>query len=174
MKKLITTLAIGMASLGLAYAGNLSKAPIEPKVPVGPGLDCFGAGFEFSGFGGGMIPDSGSGEMGGGAALSYFFDTNIGVEFSYAVYAFDSAEHLFGANLVYRVPIADGCLAPYLLLGGGLTTNNSTNGFFDIGAGLDIRFDSWSVIGIFIDGTYNWVSGAEDFTQVRTGFRIPF
>ena len=174
MKKLITTFAIGMATLGLAYAGDMSKAPVEPTIPIETGCDCFGAGFEFSGFGAGLIPDSGDGELGGGAALSYFFDASLGVEISYAVFAFDSAEHLIGANLVYRMPNTSSCFAPYILLGGGVMTNSSTNGYFDVGAGLDIRFDSWDCIGIFVDGTYNWASDAEDFTQVRTGFRIPF
>lgn len=173
MKKLLSTLTVLSLSLGFAAAGDYGKNPVE-KNPIPVGCSCFGTGFEFSGFVAGAIPDSGDGEIGGGVALGYFFTENVGVEASYTVAAFDSEEHILTANVVYRMPIKDLCIAPYVLLGGGVLTNGSTDGLWDLGGGLDIRFDSWGCVGIFVDATYNWVDGDRDFTLIRGGVRIPF
>ncbi|MCB1234317.1 MAG: hypothetical protein KDM91_04525, partial [Verrucomicrobiae bacterium] len=102
------------------------------------------------------------------------FTENVGVELSYAVLAFDSEEHVITGNLVYRMPLKDLCIAPYLLVGGGLLTNSATDGLFDVGGGLDIRFDSMGCLGLFADATYNWVDGDRDFTLIRSGVRVRF
>jgi hypothetical protein len=174
MKKLLSTLTVLSLSLGFAAAGDYGKNPVEKNPVVPTGCECFGTGFEFSGFVAGAIPDSGDGEMGGGASIGYFFTENIGIETSYTVAAFQSEEHILTANLVYRMPIKDLCIAPYVLLGGGVLTNGSTDGLWDLGGGLDIRFDSLGCVGLFVDATYNWVDGDRDFTLVRGGVRIPF
>ncbi|MCP5539588.1 MAG: outer membrane beta-barrel protein [Akkermansiaceae bacterium] len=173
MKKLLSTLAILTLTAGLATAGDWSKNPVE-KNPIPVGCACFDPGFEFSGFIAGGIPDNGDSELGGGASASYFFTENVGVELSYAVLAFDSEEHVITGNLVYRMPLKDLCIAPYLLVGGGLLTNSATDGLFDVGGGLDIRFDSMGCLGLFADATYNWVDGDRDFTLIRSGVRVRF
>jgi hypothetical protein len=175
MKKILSTLAILTASATLVAAGD-SKAPIDAKVPLPPlGCACFDPGFEFSGFGGALIPDEGGSAGGGGASIAYFFTENVGVETSYSVYATDpSEEHIITANLVYRIPMKDLCIAPYLLVGGGVITNSDTDALFDVGAGLDIRLESMGCIGLFVDATYNWKNREDDFTLIRGGVRIPF
>ena len=85
-----------------------------------------------------------------------------------------SEEHVLTANLVYRLVNRDACIAPYLLVGGGLLTNSSSDGLFDVGGGIDIRFDGMGCVGIFVDATYNWVEDDRDFTLIRGGVRIPF
>lgn len=174
MKKLLTTLSILTASAGLALAGS-GKVVYNDKVPLpDPGCDCFGTGFEFSGFGGALIPSSGSSAGGGGIGLGYFFTENIGVDVSYGVYATDpSEEHVVVANLVYRLVDRNMCIAPYVMIGGGLLTNGATDGLWDLGGGIDIRLPD-SCLGIFVDATYNWVDGNRDFTLIRGGVRIPF
>jgi len=172
MKKLLSTLTVLSLSLGIAAAGGYGKNTIDKGVVPASGCDDFGTGFEFSGFVAGAFPDSGDGEIGGGASIGYFFTENVGLETSYTVAAFESTEHIITANLVYRLPIKEVCIAPYVLLGGGLLTNSSTDGLWDLGAGLDFR--GFGNIGIFVDGTYNWVDGDRDFTLVRGGIRIPF
>ena len=175
MKKLLSSLAVLSLSLGLATAGDYGKAPVVKNPVVIPaGCDCFGTGFEFSGFIAGALPDNGDDELGGGASLGYFFTENVGVEFSYAAIATDSTEHILTGNIVYRVPMRDLCIAPYFLVGGGLLTNSSTDGLFDVGGGIDIRFESLGCSGVFIDATYNWVEDDRDFTLIRGGVRIPF
>lgn len=175
MKKLLSTLGVLSLSVGLATAGDYGKNPVEKNPVVIPaGCDCFGTGFEFSGFAAGAIPDNGDGELGGGAAIGYFFTENVGVEISYTVAAFESEEHVITGNLIYRMPIEDLCIAPYVLVGGGVLTNSATDGLFDVGAGLDIRLDSMGCVGIFVDATYNWVEDDRNFTLVRAGVKIPF
>lgn len=174
MKKLLSTLAVLSFSVALASAGSWGKSTIE-RTPAPPaGCDAFGTGFEFAGFAAGVIPEHSGDAFGGGIALSYFFTEEVGVDLSYTVGAFDSEEHIFSANLVYRIPVRELCIAPYGLLGGGFQTNGSTDGFFDLGVGLDIRPDFLGGAGIFVDATYNWVSSEEDFTLIRGGVRIPF
>ncbi|NNE94165.1 MAG: hypothetical protein HKN23_21160 [Verrucomicrobiales bacterium] len=163
---------------GVALSGD-SKAPIDYAPPVVEDVySCFTPGFEFSGFVAGLVPDgAGDDNLGGGAALSYFYTESFGFELSYSVFDTDpSEEHLATLNAVYRF-VGDGaCIAPYVKAGGGVLTNGSTAGVYNAGAGLDIRFQDWDNVGIFADATYNWVEddSHEDFTFIRAGFRIKF
>jgi hypothetical protein len=46
---------------------------------------------------------------------------------------------------------------------------------WNVGAGVDVRFESWGCVGLFGDFSYNWVDqGQPDFTMMRAGIRIPF
>jgi hypothetical protein len=46
---------------------------------------------------------------------------------------------------------------------------------WNIGGGLDIRFEGLGCIGLFGDFSYNWVDeDLPDFTMVRVGVRCPF
>ncbi len=174
MKKLLIafTALAASSTLVVADAGGKTVDTYVDKVPLG--CNCYDPGFEFSGFLAGIIPEESGGELGGGASLGYFLTENVGVELSYSILATDSAEHVVTGNLVYRFPIKDACIAPYILVGGGVKTNASTAGLYDVGAGLDMRFDSWGCLGVFTDATYNWLSDEQDFTLVRLGFRVPF
>ncbi len=177
-KKLLLPAALGAAFLATTtFAGDYAKSPVVKGPIIDPGCACYEPGFEFSGFAAGLLPDgAGEDQFSGGASLGYFFTENLGIETSYSVFDVDpSEEHLITANLVYRFVNKDACFAPYIMAGGGVLTNGSTRGLYDVGAGVDIRFESLGCLGLFADATYNWVEDdGEDFTLIRAGFRIPF
>ena len=77
--------------------------------------------------------------MGGGVNLAYFFTDNVGIDVSYAVFAFESEMHTVTADLALRYPLNGPGISPYLLLGGGLRSNGSAEGLYRVGGGLDFR-----------------------------------
>lgn len=120
------------------------------------------------------MPDgSGSSEFGGGVSLAYYFTPEVGIDASYGVFAFDDEVHTVSADVVLRYPISQACVAPYLVIGGGVQTNGQTDAIYRLGGGLDVRFQP-NGMGIFADGIYNWVVGQDNFTIARLGVRIPF
>lgn len=170
MNKVLATLFLLALSLGLANGGD--KASVLAPAPQDPSY--FAPGFELGAFVAGAFPESGGDELGGGASLAYFFTENVGIDMSYAVFAFAGELHTVTADLALRYPISDGSIAPYLLLGGGVATNGDTDGLYRVGGGLDFRLQGMGNLGIFADGVYNWVEGDSSFTIARFGVRIPF
>ncbi|MCB1231547.1 MAG: hypothetical protein KDN19_14855 [Verrucomicrobiae bacterium] len=170
MKKVFFTL-IAMAGLGgIAQAGGKYVIDSAPA-PMAP-PSCYGTGFEFGGFAAGIFPDGGvEDEIGGGVSLGYFFNENFGLDFSAAVFATDSEIQNYTLDAVYRFPI--NCIAPYILAGGGVHTNGTTEGLFRFGGGIDLRlFEGTS---LFADGIYNILGGdVEDYTIARIGLRFAF
>ncbi len=164
-----TTVVVALCLFGVGWFGGVhAKEPIEFHNP-----ELFGEGFELGLFGAGALPDGGGGEMGGGVSLAYYFTPQIGIDASYAVFAFESEVHTVSADIVLRYPVSQAGIAPYFLVGGGLQTDGDTDGLYRLGAGLDVRFQDFG-LGIFADGIYNWVVGQENFTIARLGVRIPF
>jgi len=155
-----------------SYAKN-AKAPVAP-LPAPAGCGCFGAGAAFDVFGGAYLPKNGDDVLGGGLGFNYFFNRNIGLDLNYGIYATDSEHHQIDGNLVFRAPIDSLCIAPYLLVGGGLSTNSVTRGNYQAGAGIDVRIPSASCLGVFAEGAYHWSAVDPDYTTVRLGMRIPF
>ncbi|MCF6311220.1 MAG: porin family protein [Verrucomicrobiales bacterium] len=175
MKKLLSTLAILTASFSLATAGDYSaKAPVAPA-PVA-GCTAFDPGFEMSAYLAGELPSGGSDAIGAGIGFAYFFTENIGIDTNYAAFNSDPAVHHFiTADLVLRFPIKSACIAPYVFGGGGVVANSSTETLWRIGAGVDYRPAALGNIGLFADGSYNWIGGnISDTTIVRLGVRLPF
>ena len=176
MKSLITLLAtVALSSsvfAGPAFSGKEAKAPVAPA--PAPGCDAFGPGLVFDVFGGAFLPDGGDDALGGGVGVGYFFNRYVGLDINYGVYATDSEHHQFDGNLVLRAPIDSLCIAPYALVGGGFSTNGSTDGQYQVGGGLDVRLQSLSNLGIFAEGLYHFGDENPDFTTVRLGLRIPF
>lgn len=170
MKKATATLALLLACfVGLAGAGEPdAKNPVE-VVPTDP--EMFVPGFELKGFVAGAMPSTGESALGGGVNLAYYFTKNVGINASYAVFEFDDALHVVSADLALRYPIAQSGLAPYLIMGGGLQSDGTTEGLYRLGGGLDLDLGA---MGIFADGIYNWAEGDTDFTVARFGVRIPF
>ncbi|MFZ4596443.1 MAG: hypothetical protein ACOYOF_19460, partial [Verrucomicrobiaceae bacterium] len=154
MKSLITILATAaLASsvfAGPVSSGKNAKAPVAPA--PAPGCDAFGPGLNFDVFAGAFIPDSGDSELGGGVGVGYFFNRFVGLDLNYGVYATESEHHQFDGNLVLRAPIDSLCIAPYALVGGGFSTNGSTDGLYQVGGGLDVRLQSLSNLGVFAEG----------------------
>ena len=185
MKKLLSTIVLLAVSAGLATAGDYySKAPVSkgPVVVPPPVCPCFDPGVELSLFAAGIFPDSdgyyeADDEFGGGVGAGLFFTENLGVNVSYHAFNTDpSVEHYITADVVLRFPIHSACIAPYVFGGGGVVTNGGTDGLYRAGGGLDIRMDAMGCVGIFVDGSYNWVDGDEhdDAVIARVGFKIPF
>jgi hypothetical protein len=187
-----TTLVLGLSLLlcTASHAGwnwnkeayESAKSGVEQRVTQ-PSY-CYDAGFEFSGFVTGLWPEDSRLEetIGGGIAIAYFFGHNFGVEGSYSVTGSGTAggsdNQVATFNAVYRLPLGGECcstIAPYFFGGPGMISSGSSEMLWNVGVGLDIRFESWGCIGLFGDASYNWVDqGQPDFTLMRAGFRVPF
>jgi hypothetical protein len=156
-----------------SYSGKSSKA-VQPI--ASPMEDCFAPGFHFGIFGGGMFPQKHGDDVAGGGVLGeYFFTRNIGIQGSYGLYAADSEHHQYDASLVLRAPINGVCVAPYLLLGGGVGANGSTRGDYHAGAGVEARFGGMNGFGLFTDGTYHFAATNDaDFIIARVGVKFRF
>ncbi|CAN5757098.1 hypothetical protein BH11VER1_BH11VER1_25250 [soil metagenome] len=176
MKKLLTLLAVAALSSSafagsVSYSGKAGKAvqPIAPEV----GCNAFESKLAFGVFGGAILPsDDGEDALGGGVLGEYFFTPYIGVQGSYGIYATDKEHHQFDGSIVLRYPITSLCIAPYILAGGGYSTNSEQGGDIHVGGGLEARFTSLNNLGVFADGAYHF-SDNGDFTIVRLGVKFP-
>ncbi len=179
MKSINTLLAVVALSTsafaGPSYSGKNPKAPTLPPPPPPAGCQCFEPGSAFDVFVGGFLPDgAGDDVLGGGVGYNYFFTRNFGIDVNYGLYATNSEHHQFDGNLVLRAPIDSLCIAPYILAGGGYATNSFKSGTYQVGAGIDVRFQSAGCLGMFAEGLYHFSSNTPDFTTVRLGLRVPF
>lgn len=170
MKNYLTIALISMAMPFAAQAGGGKNVVEKNPVVIAP---CYDGGFEFGIFGTGFFPGDGHYEdaMGGGVSLGYFYNENFGFDFSAAVYGTDSEVQNYTVDAVYRLPMD--CIAPYVLVGGGVHTNGETEGLFRFGGGVDFRvLDGTSV---FADGIYNILGGdVDNYTLARVGLRFSF
>jgi hypothetical protein len=176
--KYLASLLVSAALTSSVFAGPVtysSKAPKDVVIPPA-GCACFDPGFAFGAFGGGFLPDNDFEDdvLGGGVLAEYFFTPYIGLQGSYGIYATDSEHHQFDGSLILRYPITSICIAPYVMVGGGLSTNAETDGDFHAGGGIEARFESLNCLGVFADGAYHWGEDERDFTIVRLGVKLPF
>jgi len=171
MKGVIATLALLTFFVCTGSAGEPdSKNPVEMVEILDP--EPFVPGLELDAFvAGAMKPGETGDALGGGVGLSYLLTKNLGINANYAVFAYDNELHMVSVDSILKFPVNSN-LAPYLLLGGGLETDGSTEGLFRLGGGLDLSLGE--NMGIFADGIYNWVDSDSDFTIARFGVRIPF
>ncbi|MEM1295237.1 MAG: hypothetical protein AAGH89_07715 [Verrucomicrobiota bacterium] len=162
---------------------DYSENPIYPKGSiVDPGCPCFNGRWELGFFAAGLFPESDHSNVtnyddavGGGLSIGYWFNENVGLEYSGTWYGTDPEIHNSVIDLVLRWPNRYSCLAPYVFGGGGIHADSENVAIARIGGGLDIRFESWSCIGLFIDGSYNWVDDhVQNYAIGRVGIRIPF
>jgi hypothetical protein len=177
MKKITTLFAVAMLASSV-FAGPVtydkgSKGVVPPAAPE----SCFGPGFDIGIFGSALFPkdsrDSYDNGGGGGLLVDYFFCNYVGIEASYAINSTASGLHTYGGDLILRAPIESICLAPYLMVGGGGDTDGRSEGQWNAGAGLDLRFRG-SPLGIFADAAYYWHSDDNrdrDYTMVRAGIK---
>ena len=174
---LLFTAAYGTSRL---QAGEPIAPPAKNPAPiVVPSLcDCFDAGnYQLSVYGAGIVWDSGGNDdaLGGGLSFGYFFTEHFGFEADATWLATGSEIHHFSGSLVLRYPIKSACLAPYILVGGGILTDSETVGTFHVGGGIDIRLakGAWCP-GIFADARYTWADYDDggDFALIRAGFRF--
>jgi hypothetical protein len=175
MKKIASLLlSVVLASSAFAgpaaFSGKSGKGPVAPMAPAG--CNCFAPGAAVGIYGAAILGNNDD-ALGIGLLGEYFFTEMLGIQGSYGAFNTDSTHHEFDAALIARFPIKSICVAPYAMVGGGFSTNSSTQGNFFAGAGLEARISSANCLGIFADGAYHW--GADfDYTIVRLGVKFPF
>lgn len=130
---------------------------------------------------------------GGGVGINYFFTRNWGLGVDAAwLYGKEgpglddgdhhgshrTVTHNFTGSLIFRVPIDDSCLAPYLYAGGGLSVDGEQWATAHAGVGVEYRITPQK-FGVFLDGRWTYLGdrfGHEDlnFFSSRVGFRFIF
>lgn len=171
MKKALLALsAVALLPLA-AHAGGGKYVVDTPAVTAA--APCYNGGFEFGTYVAGYFPQNGvyDDAIGGGISLAYFYGPNLGFDLGAVWFDTDSVVHNYTLDAVYRMPFD--CIAPYVLVGGGVHTNGETEGLFRFGGGVDFRiFGSNS---IFADGVYTIPGGSlEEYATVRLGMRFAF
>ena len=166
-----TTILVSTILTCSAFAGErivtsskTYKAP-APEECFGPQelqIDIFGLYLDGnSPFHAGPIRDHG---WGGGVGVNYFFNYNlgIGVDASW-VNADENASletdetviHHYSGSLIWRWPIQESCIAPYIYVGGGVACDGETWGFGHAGLGLEYRLKPQK-LGVFVDARWTY------------------
>jgi hypothetical protein len=171
MKKLTLSFLASLAIVATSFAGKEMKefkaAPEPCFKDTELQLDVFGSYSDSV-----NRSDHGDG-LGGGIGVNYFFTRNLGISASGNIFDGDvnGAWNIDG-SIVLRFPIEGSiCWAPYILAGGGLTTNGTTYGSWHAGGGLEWRVTH--TIGLFGEGRYIWAEESNS-AQVRAGVRFVF
>jgi hypothetical protein len=113
------------------------------------------------------------GTWGGDVGLNYFITRNIGVGAD--VNMSDNGGNLVDAvlgNLTLRLPLGNSGFAPYVLGGGGRTTDHTWEWAGQAGVGIEFRPSH--IWGIFTDARYVWPQHSSDALLLRAGIRIVF
>jgi len=187
-----TTAIAGTAFAGTMIASKASKdyKPVEPTLCFADHewqVDLFG---QYSVGEGprqaGIFRDHG---WGGGIGINYFFSRNwgLGVDAAWLYakepdYVANSGHgnttlHNFTGSVIFRIPMDELCLAPYLYAGGGATVDGEQWATAHGGAGVEYRFSPGK--GVFVDARWTYLGdrfGHEDlnFFSTRVGFRFTF
>lgn len=196
--KLTLTIVSALAALGTSsFAGpatySISK---ESKAVVEEVERCFGDNeFQLDIFGqysdgnapyhAGIFRDHG---WGGGVGINYFFHRNIGLGIDAAwLYAREAPYegagqhttlHNFSGSVIFRAPIDDACIAPYVYVGGGTHIDGEQWASAHAGAGIEFRIQPQK-FGIFLDGRWTYLGdrfgrGDINFSSARVGLRFIF
>lgn len=184
MKRNLFALFSVLGLFGSAIAGPLEIRPATP-LTVAPSkmfsdeqffIDLFGSYLNRTG-----TEDCGCGDhgkqhgWGGGIGAGYFIVP------SYVVLRADvnftsvhDARTEVSADVLFRLPLADGRIAPYALVGGGLEAADGTNGYFHAGGGLEWRITN--NVGIFGEVTYAWVDSMAENNNLtaKLGVRVAY
>lgn len=202
MKKLATSL-LSLAGMTTAlYAGDtVISSGKESKAVTSTVVEepCFKAGeFQIDTFGQYSVGNSGRVGLfrdhgwGGGIGLNYFFHRNIGLGVDAAWLGAKEDQqferhdsdgnrttiHNFSGSLIFRAPIDNTCIAPYLYAGGGFEVDGEQWASAHAGVGLEYRIKP-NKVGLFIDGRWTYLGdrgGREDlnFFSARAGVRFVF
>ncbi len=200
MNKLTLTFAAVLSSLASSYAGPMVSSGKESKSIVPAPTPCFGDHeFQLDLFGqysvgegpdhAGPFADHG---WGGGVGLNYFFSRNIGIGVDAAwLYGKENAAvadvgsrgrhttiHNFSGSVIFRMPIDDKCLAPYVYVGGGVAVDGEQWATAHAGVGVEYRVVPQKV-GLFLDGRWTYYGdrferGDQNNFATRAGVRVIF
>lgn len=165
-------MTIALASSAFAGAPAPSGKGGKMIQPVAPSCDWFAPGAKFGANATGFFEanNSDNSAAGGGVLAEYFFTENFGVEGSANVFSTEQTHWQFDLNLVARLPMMNGCWAPYIMGGGGYTVNSVNDWTLQAGAGVEVHLTG--KMGLFADGAYHWSEGPSDFTMVRLGLKF--
>ena len=114
------------------------------------------------------------GSMGGGFGVNYFTSRNFGFGADMVIpNNGGSFVDTYTVNLIYRLPLGNSGLAPYISGGGGRSYDPMTQWIGQAGVGLEFRTESKA--GLFVDGRYVWgEKHSADSLLLRAGLRLPF
>jgi hypothetical protein len=113
--------------------------------------------------------------FGGGISFGYFLvPAYIALRADASFSSVNEAQTEIAADLMLRLPLLEGRLAPYALLGGGVETVDGTSGFLHVGGGLEWRFTP--NLGIFAEVTYAWVENLDknENLTAKVGMRVAY
>jgi hypothetical protein len=132
----------------------------------------------------GPIRDHG---WGGGIGFNYFFTRNIGVGVDAAWVDADenislgggsTVIHHYSGSLIFRFPIDEKCIAPYVYLGGGVAGDGENWAYGHAGVGLEYRIKPQK-LGLFVDARWTYYgdrfgNGDQNNVGARVGVRFVF
>lgn len=183
-----TSLFALLSILGLstaALAGPIEMRPALPATAITPSkvfsdeqffIDLYGSYLNRTG-----TEDCGCGDhgkqhgFGGGLGVGYFMVPSYVVVRADANFSsVHDARCEIAADVLFRLPLAGGRIAPYALVGGGLEAADGTNGFLHVGGGLEWRLTS--NLGLFGEVTYAWVNSMDDNNNLtaKVGVRVVY
>ncbi len=182
MNKKVVSLALGvfLGAGALATAGEMmysspkqSKGVMPPPLPD-PGCNCFDSSVNIDLFGVGVfghgsdIDDA----LGGGIGLTTFVNPYLGFSLNAYWWDNDSAIHSVDGSVILRAPIVESCISPYVFGGIGGYFDSINQVTYHAGAGIEVKIDQASCLGIFADGAYHWADDTDEYTVARLGVRI--
>ncbi len=111
--------------------------------------------------------------LGAGLGVNYFILRYVGVGGD--LYTENTAHDLVdnaSGNVIFRYPIGQTGLAPYVYGGGGYKWDPVQTAFGQVGGGLEFRFTPH--IGVFVDARYVLADRIRDYGVGRAGVRFAF
>lgn len=113
------------------------------------------------------------GKWGGDVGLNYFILRNLGVgaDVNMADNGGSLVDAVFG-NMTLRLPLGNSGFAPYVIGGGGRTTDQTWEWAGQGGVGIEYRPSHY--LGIFTDARYVMPQHSSDGLLLRAGIRIVF
>jgi hypothetical protein len=111
--------------------------------------------------------------LGAGAGVNYFFTRYFGLGIDgFSENTRGTFIDTASANLIFRIPIGQTPLAPYVFAGGGHNFDNVRTSFGQAGAGLECRFTRH--LGVFVDGRAIVPDRTKYYGVARLGMRVAF
>lgn len=118
-----------------------------------------------------------NGFWGGGAGVNYFFTRELGIGADFNISSKPDDLNLVDqvtGNLIFRIPIGNSGVAPYLIGSGGRAMSPTWDWLYGGGVGLEMRLNPTT--GIFSDARFLWSdrSTANNRLLIRAGVRLTF